>query len=116
MLAVGLDDEAAGGGQIFVAPSTQFKFSGQVHAEWGRQTSKRPNHEEAPKDLKAGTAKKIGMGAGGVEEQLRFNTIHLWRVEQQLKKVPQQRLLNFVVVRAGGKDIADDGLGLLVNA
>ncbi len=77
------------------------------------------HHEEAAEDLEAGLAEGPGVSAGWVQKQLRFDAVDLRRVQQQLKEMPEQGFLHFVSRgrRAGqGKDVADNGLGLLVDA
>ena len=48
------------------------------------------------KTLEPGFAKDAGMGAGGMQQQLRLDAIDLRRVEQRLEEMPEQGLFDFV--------------------
>ena len=96
MPAVGREDQLRGGGQILVAPGAQFQPDGQMHARRSEVAIERAPHQEPPVVLEARIEEDAGVGAGGVQQQLRFDAIHLRRVHQQLKKVAQQRLLDLV--------------------
>src|SRR5208283_4591650 len=94
------------------------------------------DHEQAAEELETGLLKGGGMHAGGMEQELRFDAVDLGRVEQRLKEVLEQGLLDLVggerdgltgeafawlgigagPLAAESKYIADHGLGLLVDA
>ena len=132
MAVVSRGNEPAGGIQVLVAPGTQLQSVWQLHAGRGEEAGERPHHEKPPMNLEAGIKKDAGVGAGGVEQQLGFHAVHLGRVLQQFEQVAEQRFLNLVswgfasLAFAGGapisvgagqrKDVADDGLGLLIDA
>jgi len=67
-----------------------------MYAGRGEKAIERAPHQEPPVALEARIKEDAGVRAGGMQQQLRFDAIHLRRVHQQLKKVAQQRLLDFV--------------------
>jgi hypothetical protein len=126
VVAIGLADEARGGGQIGFAPGTELEICGQIHVQLARSSCQRLHQEEAAIDSKSGGAKGRSEAAGGMEKQLRLDAVDMRRVEQQLEEVPQEHFFASVgraggcvaAVRDAGKseDVADHRLGLLVDA
>jgi hypothetical protein len=65
-----------------------------VHAGRGQEALQRPHHEKPAVHLETGIEEEGGMGARGVQQQLRFHAVNLRGVQEQLKKVAKQRLLD----------------------
>ena len=54
------------------------------------------HHEKPAVNLEARLPEGVGMKARGVHQQLRFHAVNLRRVHEQLKKMAEQRLFDFV--------------------
>ena len=134
VVGIGLGDEAAGGGQVVLAPRAQLEFTGHGRTSLIVHRRQGLDHEQAAIEGEAGLSKDGGKSAGGMEKELRLDAVHLGRILEGFEEVGQEHALDFArglglsIGERGGsfdrmdwlvidsEDIADDGFALLVNA
>lgn len=125
MVAVGLDDKLAGGGEVGVLPSSKEKLVAE-RGDWLEVERGEVSGEvEAPGDVETSLFKQGGMGTVGVKEKLGFDAFDARGVGKQIDDVFEESGLDlptgvafrgvFPSVAWAGEDVSDDGFVFLVD-